>query len=354
MAAGAGFTLGDLAAALGVVLEGDPLRRVTGVSALDSAGPDQISFVTDPRYGDAARTSRAGAFLAGPDITGLAAPVLRAARPQQALIELLTLFHPPRSATPGIDASARVAADATVEPSASIGPLAVVESGAVIGPRVRVDAPAYVGPGVEIGEDSVIHPHVTLAEGVRLGCRVIVHPGAVIGADGFGYVFDGAAHRKIPQVGGVIVEDDVEVGANVTIDRATVGVTRIGRGTKIDNLVQIGHNVQVGENALIVAQAGIAGSSRLGRGVVLAGQVGVADHVTVGDGAMAGAQSGIHADVPAGEKVLGTPARPLTQAKRVFLAESRLPELLRVVRGLERRLARLEGLPSPETASDDR
>jgi UDP-3-O-[3-hydroxymyristoyl] glucosamine N-acyltransferase len=352
--AATGCTLGELAGALGVVLEGEPSRRVIGVAALETAGPEQISFVTDVRYADAARTSRAGAFLAGPDVTGLRAPVLRAARPQQALIELLSFFHPPRDAAPGVDPSARVATDATIDATATVGALAVVESGARLGPHVHVHPTAYVGPGVEIGERSVIFPHVTLAAGVRLGRRVIVHAGAVIGADGFGYAFDGDAHRKIPQVGGVVVEDDVEIGANATIDRATVGDTRIGRGTKIDNLVQIGHNVQVGEQSLIVAQAGIAGSSRLGRGVVLAGQVGVADHVTLGDGVMAGAQSGLPADVPAGEKVLGTPARPLTQAKRVYLAESRLPDLLRAVRALERRLERLEGAPAAATDRDER
>jgi len=170
----------------------------------------------------------------------------------------------------------------------------------------------------------------------------VVHAGAVIGADGFGYAFDGEAHRKIPQVGSVLVEDDVEIGANTTIDRATLGQTIIRRGTKIDNLVQIGHNVEIGEHSIIVAQVGIAGSCRIGRGVVLAGQVGVADHLTIGDGAVVAAQTGLAQDVAPGEKVFGTPARPLLQAKRIFLLEGELPEVVRRLRAAERRLAALE------------
>jgi len=217
----------------------------------------------------------------------------------------------------------------------------VVEGRAVIGARVRLHALVHVGAGVEIGDDSVLYPHVSLREGVRLGRRVIIHAGAVLGADGFGFAFDGAAHRKIPQVGGVLIEDDVEIGANTTIDRATFGDTIVRRGTKIDNLVQIGHNVLVGEHSLLVAQAGVSGSSRLGRGVILAGQVGVADHVTIGDGVIVGAQAGVPSDLAAGDKVLGTPARPILQAKRIMVAELRLPELLQRVRALEHKLERL-------------
>jgi UDP-3-O-[3-hydroxymyristoyl] glucosamine N-acyltransferase len=195
-----------------------------------------------------------------------------------------------------------------------------------------------------------------LREGVRLGRRVVIHPGAVLGADGFGYAFDGRAHRKIPQVGGVLIEDDVEIGANTTIDRATFGDTIVRRGSKIDNLVQIGHNVEVGEHSLLVAQVGVSGSSRLGRGVVLAGQVGVADHVTLGDGVIAGAQAGIPSSIAAGEKVLGTPARPLLQAKRIMVAETRLPELLQRVRALEQRVQELAarlGDAKPDEARDE-
>jgi UDP-3-O-[3-hydroxymyristoyl] glucosamine N-acyltransferase len=351
----AGFTLGEIAEALQARLDGDPTRVVTGVAPLDSAGPDQISFLTDPRYREAARVSRAGAFLVPPDVADLPAPMLRCPAPQQALISLLRLFHPPAPAVAGVDRTAVVAADARVDPAATVGALCVVEAGAVIGPRVRLHALVHVGAGVEIGEDSVVYPHVSLREGVRVGRRVVIHAGAVLGADGFGFAFDGSAHRKIPQVGGVRIEDDVEIGANTTIDRATFGDTIVRRGTKIDNLVQVGHNVEVGEHSLLVAQVGISGSSRLGRGVVLGGQVGVADHVTLGDGVMAGAQAGIPADVEAGTRVLGTPARPMAQAKRIMVAESRLPELLQRVRALEQRLERLAArLEDPGAAGGGR
>lgn len=351
MATPRGFTLGQLAEALHAVLDGDPARVVTGVAPLESARPDQISFLTDARYRAAASASRAGAFLVPEGVSDLPAPTLQCRAPQQALIELLTLFHPRATPPPGVHPSAVVAADARVHPTASVGALAVVEAGAVIGPGVSVYPLVYVGAGVEVGESAVLFPHVVLRSGVKLGRRVVVHAGAVIGADGFGYAFDGSAHRKIPQVGGVRIEDDVEIGANTTVDRATLGETIVGQGTKIDNLVQIGHNVRIGEHCIIVAQVGVSGSCRLGRGVVLAGQVGIADHVTVGDGAMLGAQSGVFMDIAPGEKVLGTPGRPMTQAKRIILVENQLPELARRVGALERRLNRLEGQGGSDDAS---
>jgi len=336
------FTLGRLAEALGASLDRDPGKTVSGVAPLETATADDISFVTDPRYRDAALASRAGAFLVADPIPNLPAPALRCSAPRHALIDLLSLFFPPPAVVPGIDSSAVVAKDATVDPTASVGTLAVIESGAVIGARVRVHPLVYIGAGTRVGDDSVLYPHVVLREGVTLGRRVIVHAGTVIGADGFGYAFDGTAHRKIPQVGGVIIEDDVEIGANVAIDRATLGDTIVRRGTKIDNLVQIGHNVEVGEAAILAGQVGIAGSSRVGAGAVLAGQVGVADHVTVGEGAMMAAQTGVHRDVAAGEKLMGTPARAMTQAKRIWIAEAHLPELARRLTVMERRVAELE------------
>jgi UDP-3-O-[3-hydroxymyristoyl] glucosamine N-acyltransferase len=352
----AGFTLGELAEVLQARLDGDPGRVVTGVAPLDSAGPDQISFLTNLRYRAAARASRAGAFLVPPDVADLPGPMLHCTAPHQALIDLLRLFHPPAPAPPGVDRTAVVAPDARVDRTAAVGPLCVIESGAVIGPGVRLHALVHVGAGVEIGEATVVHPQVSLRDGVRVGRRVVIHAGAVLGADGFGFAFDGSAHRKIPQVGGVLIEDDVEIGANTTIDRATFGDTIVRRGTKIDNLVQIGHNVEVGEHSLLVAQVGISGSSRLGRGVVLGGQVGVAGHVTVGDGAMVGAQSGVPSDVEPGARLWGTPARPLMHAKRIAVAESRLPELLQRVRALEERLEQLAarlGEPGPTGGGRD-
>jgi UDP-3-O-[3-hydroxymyristoyl] glucosamine N-acyltransferase len=343
MVSRAEFTLGQLADALGATLEGDAARVVTGVAPLESAGPDDVSFVTDARHRAAALSSRAGAFVAGAGLTGLPAAVLRVASPQQAMIDLILRFHPDPPVLPGVHASAVVAPDARVDATAAVGPLAVVEADARIAAGVRIGALCYVGPGVEVGEGAVLGPRVTLLAGVRLGRRVLVHSGAVLGADGFGFAFDGARHRKIPQVGGVVVEDDVEIGANCAIDRATFGDTIVRRGTKIDNLVQIGHNVEVGEHSILVAQVGVSGSSRLGRGVVLAGQVGIADHVTIGDGAVVAAQGGVPSDLDAGGRYLGTPARPILEAKRIFAAETRLPELLHRVRALERAVEALGG-----------
>ncbi|MBI1847283.1 MAG: UDP-3-O-(3-hydroxymyristoyl)glucosamine N-acyltransferase [Candidatus Rokubacteria bacterium] len=339
---GGRFTLGQLAEALQATLDGDPTVVVTGVAPLEAAGPEHVSFLTDPRYRAAAQASRAAAILVSHDVEDLGRVTLRCKAPRESLIDLLTLFHPPAMVPPGIDPRAVVAAEARVHPTASVGPFAVVGPGAVIGARARLHALVSVAPGAEIGADSVLYEHVVVRERVRVGRRVIVHPGAVIGADGFGFVADTGRPRKIPQVGGVLIEDDVEIGANTCIDRGTLGDTVIRAGVKLDNLVQIGHNVEVGENALMAAQVGISGSSRIGRGAVLGGQVGVGDHLTVGDGARVGAQSGVAQDVPPGEKQFGYPARPTIQALRIFHAEEQLPALLRRVRALERRVAELE------------
>jgi len=336
------FTLGRLADALGASLQGDAGRMVRGVAPLDVAGPDQVSFLADRKYLKQAQASQAGALLVARDVADLSAALLRVDNPQQALIVLLGLFHPEPRAEPGVHPTACVAGGARIDRSASVGPLAVVEAEAVIEPRSRVGALSFVGRGAVLGEDVRLHPHVVIREDVRIGNRVIVHSGAVLGADGFGYAFDGQAHRKIPQVGGLRVEDDVEIGANTAIDRATLGETIVRRGTKIDNLVQIGHNCDVGEDVILVSQVGIAGSSRVGNRAMLAGQVGVADHVTIGAGAILTAKSGVPNDVPAGEVWSGIPSRPTSEQKRIWAGESQLPELIRRVRALEKRLRELE------------
>ncbi|HEX7785492.1 MAG TPA: UDP-3-O-(3-hydroxymyristoyl)glucosamine N-acyltransferase, partial [Methylomirabilota bacterium] len=260
MSDGVSITLGRLADALGASLEGDAERVVTGVAPLEAAEPYHVSFLTDSRYLKRAEGSRAGAFLVGRDVSGLPAPLLRVDHPQHGLIALLEIFHPASPVPPGIHPSACVSEEARVDRSASIGPLAVVEGEAVIGPRSRVGALCFVGARAVLGEDVRLFPRAVVREGVCIGARVIVHSGAVLGADGFGYAFDGRTHRKIPQVGGLRIEDDVEIGANSAIDRATLGETVVRRGTKIDNLVQIGHNCDVGEDVILVSQVGIAGS----------------------------------------------------------------------------------------------
>lgn len=336
------FTLGELAESLGATLDGEAGRVITGVAALESAGPQDISFVIAPRYAAAALASRAGAFLAAESSTGLPAPTLRARDPRRALVDLLRLFHPAAPAAPGCHPTVQLGPGASVEPSASVGAYAVLEAGARIGARTRLGAFVFVGAGASVGEDCVVGPRVTLGEGVRLGRRVIIHPGAVIGADGFGYVFDGAAHVKMPQVGGVVLEDDVEVGANTTIDRATLGDTVVRRGSKLDNLVQVAHNVEIGEHCIVAAQSGVAGSSRLGRHVVLAGQVGIADHVTVADDALLAAQAGVAADIAEPGLHMGTPARPARIMRRIWVAREQLPDLPRRLRAIERRLREVE------------
>jgi UDP-3-O-[3-hydroxymyristoyl] glucosamine N-acyltransferase len=339
---GVSFTLGRLADALGASLEGDAARVVTGVAPLEAAGPAEVSFLTDSRYLKQAEASRAGAFLVGRDVSGLPAPLLRVDHPHHGLIALLELFHPAAPVPPGVHPSACVAEDTQIHPTASVGPLAVVETAAVIGARSRVGALSFVGARAILGEGVRLFPRTVVREGVRIGDRVIVHSGAVLGADGFGYAFDGRAHRKIPQVGGLRIEDDVEIGANTAIDRGTLGETVVRRGTKIDNLVQIGHNCDVGEDVILVSQVGIAGSSRVGDRAVLAGQVGVSDHVTIGAGAVLTAKSGVPADVPAGEIWGGLPSRPIADTRRIWAGESQLPELIKRVRALEKRVRELE------------
>ncbi len=335
-------TLGELARLVGGELRGDPGIPISGVESLERAGPGQLSFVAARRHLATARESRAAAFLVPADADLPGRPVIRVAEPYLAVATLLELFHPAPAPAPGlhptalVDPTARVAPEASVGAFAVVGARSVLEAGAVLHPHV------VVGPGCRVGARSVLHPHVVLREGVEVGRGVVIHAGTIIGADGFGYAFDGRRHRKIPQVGRVVIEDDVEIGANVTIDRATLGETRIGRGTKIDNLVQIGHNTRVGADAIIVAQTGIAGSCRIGDRVLIGGQAGLTDHLTVGDDARIGSKSGVHRDVPPGGEVLGYPAMPAPQARRAMAAYALLPELVRTVRALERRVAELE------------
>jgi len=331
-------SLGELARLVEGELTGDPATPIRGLASLEQAGPGDLSFVTGPKHRAAAEQSAASAFLAPLDLELPGKAIVRVGHPIAAVARLLRVFHPEPAPIPGVHPtavvaeSAEVAADATVMAYVVVAAGSVVAAGAVLHPHV------VVGPRCRVGESSVLHAHVVLREDVEVGRRVVIHAGSVLGADGFGYLFDGARHQKIPQVGRVVVEDDVEIGANVAIDRAMLGETVIGRGTKIDNLVQIGHNTVVGADTIIVAQTGISGSCRVGSRVVLAGQVGVADHVTIGDGAQIGAQSGVHRDVAPGATMLGAPALPAAEARRSMAAFPRLPEVLRAVRQLSRRI----------------
>ena len=334
--------LGELAERLGCRLEGDGGLEISGVRGLEDAGPQDLTFVAQERYLSRLAGSAAAAVILAEGWPPTDRPALRTSNPTLAFAHVLSLFHPAPVPAPGIHPTAVVAPDARVAPSASVGPLPAVGSGAEVGADTILEAHVAVGAGVRIGQGCRIFPQVTLRDGVVLGDRVTVHSGTVIGADGFGYARDGHRYVKIPQVGRVVIEDDVEIGANVTIDRATLGETRIGRGTKIDNLVQIGHNVRVGADTVIVAQVGISGSSRIGSRVTLAGQVGVVDHVEIGDDVIVGAQAGVTKDIPPGTVVLGSPAIPHGEFKRQLAATARLPEMRKILRALEERLAALE------------
>lgn len=325
------------------VVEGEPGgeldRPIRGVAPLESAGPEELSFVANTRYLPYLRATRAGAVLVPPELGAELPPertVIRVADPHAALALLLPLLYPPPAVSLGIHPSAQVAEDVQLDEDVSIGAYAVVERGCRVGAGARIGAHVVVGEACEIGAECVLHPQVTLYPGVRLGRRVVVHSGTRLGADGFGYTWTGREHRKVPQVGGCVIGDDVEIGANVTIDRGSIGATTVGAGSKLDNLVHLGHNVQVGEHTLIVAQVGVSGSTRVGRGVVLAGQAGVGGHLSIGDGARVGAQAGVTADVPAGETVSGYPARPHREALRAQAALFRLPALLKRLREIER------------------
>ena len=342
--------LRELSERLGCRLEGDGDLEITRVAGLEEAGPDAVTFFSNPRYTAALKTTRAGAVILADDAPAAPCAMLRAAQPYVTFADAVAIFVPPDRPEPGISPHAVVAADAVVGPGASIGPFVVVGAGARIGARTVVAPLVSIGAGARIGEDCRLHAHVAVRERVVIGDRVVIQDGAIIGSDGYGFArrADGT-HQKIPQVGGVVIEDDVEIGANTTIDRPAVGETRIGAGAKIDNLVQVAHGVHIGRRVLLAAQVGIAGSSTLEDDVVLAGQVGVAGHLTIGRGTVATAQSGIPNSVEARQLVSGYPAidnRDWLKASAVF---KRLPDLKKAVSALERRLAELEArLDLPE------
>ena len=335
-------TLGELASRLGAELRGDPELRVSGVASLDEATASDISFVAGPRYTGLAKDSAAGALIVPPGMEGLTKPLLVSANAYLAFAHVLTLFTDAPRVALGVSPKAHLGDRVRLGREVSIYPLAYVGDGAGIGDRVTLHGGVYVGSGVQIGDDTLIHPNVTILDQCIIGNRVVIHSGTVVGSDGFGFAQDGGRKVKIPQVGNVRIDDDVEIGANCTIDRATLGTTWIERGVKIDNLVQIAHNVVVGEDSIIVAQVGISGSTRIGKQVVLAGQVGVAGHLEVGDGVRVGAQSGVAQSIPAGEVVSGSPAIPHQDWLRNCHIIRRLPEWRKRLMEVEKRLAALE------------
>jgi len=335
--------LQDIADRLDCRLEGDGSIDITGVAAIEDAGPGCLTFFANPKYATDLCRTRASAVIAGDQADGAPCAILRASEPYLTFARAVELFADPWRPPAGVHPLALVESGALVALDASIGPFTVVGAGARIGARTIVHGHVSVGRFAEIGEDCVIHAQVSIRERVRLGNRVVVQDGAVIGADGYGFARrrDGS-HHKIPQIGGVVIEDDVEIGANTTIDRPAVGETRVGAGTKIDNLVQVAHGVHIGRHVLLAAQVGVAGSSVVEDQVTLAGQVGVAGHITIGKGTIATAQTGIPNSVEAGAFISGYPAIPNRDWLKASAVFRKLPELRKLVSDLERRISELE------------
>jgi UDP-3-O-[3-hydroxymyristoyl] glucosamine N-acyltransferase len=322
---------------------GTTTEAIRGIASLESAEAGDISFLGNPKYKSSVASTRASIVLLPPDYAGkpgLNQVHMAVDNPSVALARICSRIEQslwPKP-TPGVHGSAVVAPDASVAASATVGPLCVVESGARVGERVHLQAQVFLGRGARVGEDSWLMAGSVVSAECTLGKRVRLHPGVVVGSDGFGYEFVSGRHEKVPQVGSVLIGDDVEIGANSTVDRARFGKTLVGEGTKIDNLVQVGHNVVIGRHCLLCAQVGIAGSTTLEDYVVLGGQVGLAGHLTLGKGAKVAAQSGVGKDVPAGASVFGTPSLPIVVEQRLAVLRRKLPELFKRVDKLERHL----------------
>ena len=332
------FTAAEIARHLQGEVVGDDQTPLKSFALADRAQPGDLTFAENEEFFARAEQSAASAIIVPGALASSAKVLIRVPNARIAFAKALALFFPEPTRSPGIHPSTVVAPSAMVDPTAYIGPNCVIGERVRIGARAILHAGDYVGDDCQLAAGTVLFPNVTLYPHTELGERVRIHSGTVIGADGFGYVLDAGVHRKVPQIGNVILGDDVEIGANVTIDRGALKATVIGRGTKIDNLVQIGHNVQIGEHCLVISQAGIAGSCELGNYVILAGQAGISGHLKIGSQVTVSAQSGVMHDIPAGEKWLGSPAQPDKQTKRQMLAIQRLPELIRRVVKIEKQL----------------
>lgn len=336
--------LGELAALVGGQVEGDAALEIHGVAGLEAAAPGQLSFYASSRYKRALEQTKASAVLVGKDAPATGKSLVRVENPHLAFARISQGFHPPRSFAPGRSDRASIHPDARVHAEATVMAFVTIERGAAVGARAVLHPGVFLGEHAQVGDDSVLHPNVTVYDRCIVGQRCVLHAGAVLGADGFGFAFDPKPpeHVKIPQAGIAVLEDDVELGACSCVDRATLGQTVVGRGTKIDNLVQVAHNVTIGPYSLLCAQAGISGSTRLGQGVVLGGQAGVAGHLKIGALARIGAQAGVPQDVEDGASLMGTPSMPTLGWYRASSTFAKLPELARELRALRKRVDELE------------
>ena len=350
-------SLAQLAELTGATLRGAPDTPIHGAAGLHNARAGDIALVTDPRYAERLRHTSASAIVVGPafDPAATGLPLLIAQDPAGAFEAIAAALSPPSPPPePGVHPAAVVAPDARLGEGVAIQAHCVVESGAAIGAHTVLRPFCFVGRGARIGSHGLLHPHVTVLDRCVVGDRAILHSGVVIGADGYGYDTRDGVHHKLPQHGIVEVGDDVEIGANSTVDRARYGRTVIGSGTKIDNLVMVAHNVVVGEHCLLVAQCGLAGSAVLGHHVTVAAQAGVVGHITVGDGAIVGAQAGVHRDVPPGQVVLGAPAQEIDKERRCLVYHQKLPELVQRLRQLSKAVDALSRKANPlEGTSED-
>lgn len=346
-----GFTANEIARQLGGEVAGDPSVELSGFAPADRARPGDLTFAENSDYFLRAEKSAASAIIVDGSFTSGDKVLIRVPNARIAFAKVLAIFFPEPKFSAGVHPTAVVSSSALVDSTAHVGPNCIIGEKVKIGADSVLQGGNHVGADCQIGRDVNLFPRVALYARTEIGNRVRIHSGTVIGSDGFGYVEDGGIHRKVPQIGNVIIHDDVEIGANVTVDRGALGPTVIGKGTKIDNLVQIAHNVVLGEHCLVVSQVGVAGSTKIGNYVILAGQAGVAGHLRIGDRVSVAAQSGVMNNIPDGQKWLGSPAQPDTQMKRQLIALQYLPELLRRVTELEKKLGIRDEKGSSEVGS---
>ena len=338
------FTLGQIAKVVGGEVSGNAEVVISGISGIKEARRGDITFLANPKYLSLAKSTKASAIITYFDVNGdIKKPLIKTDNPSLAFAKVVSLVAPNSVQRPkGIHPTALIAEGVKLGKDVAIGPYTIIEKDVTIGKGTIIYGGCYIGHHSRLGDNCLIYPHVSIRERVEIGKRVIIHSGTVIGSDGFGFATVKGVQKKIPQIGTVVIEDNVEIGANVTIDRARFDKTIIGRGTKIDNLVQIAHNVVIGENSIIVAQAGISGSTTVGKGAILAGQAGIVGHIQIGEGAIVAAQAGVTKSVPPHTKVSGYPAKPHDVAKRVNACVQRLPNLYKRVKELEAELKALK------------